>query len=328
MCKNLVRLFLVLSLFALLGGTLSCAVQPGGGSRAWIDVPRDGAQITMGTAVFVTSHAYAHEGVAEMMLSVNGEPYRREPPLEAGASFTQITQQWLPEEPGDYLLQVTAYDTKGEVSNPATVWVRVVGEATPVATETPTPTLILTLTPTSPPLITPTFTSTSLPPITPTFTPTLAPTFIPTPSPTLAPTATPTFTPVPTPTFTPLPPDTAPPSITSISASTDLIKEPPCEPNAVTISAQISDPSGVSSVELGYRVVSAMKSGALRTRAMSPAGGSTYQVTLDWNALRASWDPVPTTSGSALKYYIRAQDSHGNMVQSGTNTVAIDYCLL
>lgn len=314
------RLLLILTFFALMGGTLSCAGQPGDRCRVWIDVPRDGVQVTLGTAIFVTSHTYAREGVAEMMLSVNGEPYRREPPVQLGAPFTQITQQWLPEEPGDYLLQVTAYDTKGEVSNPATVWVRVVGEATPVATETPTPTLILTLTPTSPPLITPTFTSTSLPPITPTFTPTLAPTFIPTPSPTLAPTATPTFTPV--------PPDTAPPSITSISASTDLIKEPPCEPNAVTISAQISDPSGVSSVELVYRVVSGMKSGALRTRAMSPAGGSAYQVTLDWNALRASWDPVPTTSGSALHYYIRAWDPSGNMVQSGTNTVAIDYCLL
>jgi len=313
------RALLILIFISLLGGALSC-VPVEARPRAWIDVPSDGAQVTIGTAIFVISHAYAREGVAEMMLSVNGEPYRREPPSEPGASFTKIAQEWLPEGPGDYLLQVTAYDTKGEVSSPATVWVRVVSEVAPAATETPTP----TLTPTSPPAITPTFTPT----LAPTFTPTPTPTLIPTPSPTLAPTATPTFTPVPTLTFTPVPPDTTPPSISGITASTDLIKEPTCEPNAVTISAQVSDPSGVSSAEVVYWVVSGMKSGALRTQGMSPAGGSTYQVTLDWNALRASWDPVPTTSGSALNYYIRAQDSRGNTAQSGTNTVAITYCLL
>ena len=119
MGKNLLlwRLVLCLTLIALVGGALSCAVQPGTRPRAWIDVPKDGAQVSVNTPVTVTSHAYAREGVAEIMLSVNGEPYRREPPLQPGAPFTEITQQWLPGEPGEYVLQVRAYDTEGEVSN-------------------------------------------------------------------------------------------------------------------------------------------------------------------------------------------------------------------
>lgn len=177
------RLVLILTLFTLLGGALSCAsveTSP----RAWIDFPRDGARVSMDTPITVISHAYAREGVAEVMLSVNGEPYRREALPQPGVSitgtvsFTSTTQLWLPQEPGVYVLQVRAYDTRGEVSNTATVAVRVVGEVIPTATETPTS----TPTPISPPIETPTGTVTVTPTVTPTSTLTPTPTFTPTPS--------------------------------------------------------------------------------------------------------------------------------------------------
>lgn len=137
--------------------------------RIWIDVPRDGAEVSADSAVNVISHAYAREGVAEIMLSVNGDPYTREPPAELGASFTQMTQQWFPPGPGRYTLQARAYDTQGQMSNAATVRITVVGEPpgliltpgeVPTATYTPTGEPTATHTPTGEPTDTPTSTGT------------------------------------------------------------------------------------------------------------------------------------------------------------------------
>ncbi len=193
------KLILALTLLALMGGTLSCAEEVESRPQAWIDFPRDGAGVPVGTPVAVISHAYAREGVAEVLLSVNGEAYRRDPPAEPGASFSEVTQEWLPAEEGLYTLQVRTYDTAGEVSNPATISVRVVSEVARGPTDTPTP----TSTPETPSPITPTSTSTptSTPetpsPVTPTLTPTgtsepPTPTFTSEPpTPTYTPTATP-----------------------------------------------------------------------------------------------------------------------------------------
>jgi hypothetical protein len=107
------RLILSLTLLALMGGTLSCAEEVPTGPRAWIDFPREGSTVPVGTPVAIISHAYARDGVAEILLSVNGEAYRRDPPAQPGASFSQITQEWLPPEEGIYTLQVVTYDTRG-----------------------------------------------------------------------------------------------------------------------------------------------------------------------------------------------------------------------
>jgi len=387
MRKNLLlwRLLFVLTLIVLLAGALSCAVQPGTRPRAWIDVPRDGVEVSVNTPVTVTSHAYAREGVAVITLSVNGEPYRREPPSEPGASFTEITQQWLPGEPGEYILQVRAYDTEGEVSNPATVRVSVVSGValiiteTPTFTPTPTPTGTITPTPTGPPTATPTGTRTPTPTFTPTPTITPTPTFTPTPIPPdevsfavarkrisagectvlhwdvehatavyldgggvaghdirqVCPTSTTTYhlhVTAPsgdvdryvTVTVSP-PPDTTPPSITNITPSDDPIYVPPCKLNTVTISARVTDPSGVSRVELTYRVVKGSQQGQWRTRPMSPVGGDVYQVTVGPDELMDSLSPY---GGGRMEYRIRAWDTRDNMSQSRTRTVTLDYCVI
>jgi hypothetical protein len=188
------RFILTLALLALIGGTLSCGeVQTG--PRAWIDYPRDKSSVPVGTPVSVISHAYAREGVAEVLLSVDGEAYRRDPPAEPGASFSEVTQEWLPQEEGVYTLQVVTYDTTGEASNPATISIRVAGEVAAVPTDTPLPP--------PPPDATATPTDTPAPPtdtpIAPTDTPVL-----PTDTPVL-----PTDTPIP-PTDTPIPPTDTP----------------------------------------------------------------------------------------------------------------------
>lgn len=79
------RLILLLALCAFVAGAAACTGGTENDPRAWIDFPRDGATIPAGSFVTVISHAYAQEGVAEVLLLVNGEAYRRDPPSETGA---------------------------------------------------------------------------------------------------------------------------------------------------------------------------------------------------------------------------------------------------
>jgi len=163
---------------ALIIGVLSCAAPVETGPRAWIDWPRDGFETDVGTTVTVIAHAYAREGVAEVHLAVDMQPYRVVPPDLAGEEFVEVSTEWFADEPGTYLLSVTAFDAAGGASNPASVTVSVVGDApqliiTPGApTDTPTSTGVPTDTPTSTGVPTDTPTSTGVPTDTPTSTPT------------------------------------------------------------------------------------------------------------------------------------------------------------
>jgi hypothetical protein len=212
------KLVLILTLFALMGGTLSCGEEVQTGPRAWIDYPRDKSSVPVGTSVSVISHAYARDGVAEVLLSVDGEAYRRDPPAEPGASFSEVTQEWLPEEEGIYTLQVVTYDTAGATSNPATISVRVAGEVAAAPTDTPPP----------PPPPDTTAASPTDTPAPPTDTP-VSPTDTPAPptdtpvSPTDTP-IPPTDTPIP-PTDTPVPTDTPwPPAQVDFCCNTSLVQ--------------------------------------------------------------------------------------------------------
>jgi hypothetical protein len=213
------RFILSLALLILTGGTLSCGQEVQTGPRAWIDFPRDGSAVPVDTPVTIISHAYARDGVAEVLLSVDGEAYRRDPPAQPGATFSEVTQEWLPGEEGVYTLQVVTYDTAGETSNPATISVRVTGEVAAVPTDTPevipSPSPVVTAVPTDTP-VPPTDT-----PVSPTDT-----TVLPTDTPVL-PTDTPippTDTPIP-PTDTPVPTDTPwPPVRVDFCCDTSLVQ--------------------------------------------------------------------------------------------------------
>jgi hypothetical protein len=152
--------------------TASCAGPGTTGPETWIDNPRDGASIQPGTAVTVKSHVFAKGGVTEIVLSVNGEAYRRDVPPDGSSEFISIKQDWTPDKPGTYRLQVQGFDSLGKPSNPASVLVEVKGKTevavvnpvisvTPVNTITPT----ATVTPTRMISITPEFTKTpTIPP--------------------------------------------------------------------------------------------------------------------------------------------------------------------
>ena len=219
------RFILVLALLTLMGTMLSCGEEVPTVPRAWIDFPREGSTVQAGTPVSVISHAYAREGVAEVLLSVNGEAYRRDPPAQPGATFSEVTQEWIPEDEGVHTLRVTTFDAAGETGSQASISVNVVSAIAAAQPETPvspvdsapppTDTPVPTDTPT-PPTDEPVHPDTPIPPTdtpTPTYTP-RPPTNTPTPtytprSPTNTPTSTYTPRPptrTPTPTYTTRPP--------------------------------------------------------------------------------------------------------------------------
>jgi hypothetical protein len=331
----------------LAGLVAGCAAREATGAQVWIDIPLDGAVVFVGREVQVVSRAFDAQGVAEMLLTVNGEPYRRDAPAEPGESFASASQAWLPETPGGYSLMVTAYDTAGAAIGSAVVWVSVAPAATstPTATATPVATATPTATATPPPSAQVSFSAdlTSLLQggCTTLRWQALNATAVALDGAVVEMQGARQVCPASTTTYAlhvtalagdvdrsvtisvSAPADTAPPSIGGVSASTGELREPNCDPHTVTITAQVSDPGGVASVEVVYRV----SGGSWQTRTMSGSGGS-YQVTLDWGALQASRDPVPTTSGSALEYYVRARDASGNSAESGMGSVAITYCLI
>lgn len=161
-------LFLITILFIIVGITSSCVRDSSTGPRAWIDMPRGGASVPLGTPITITSHAFAQEGLAEIVLYVNGEAYQRSTPAEAGADFSEFRQEWLPTEVGTYSLQIRAYDINGDTGNPATISVSVIGEVVveeiveivPEEPATDTPTPVISDTPTPTPVITETYTPT------------------------------------------------------------------------------------------------------------------------------------------------------------------------
>ncbi len=76
--KRFLKLLVIL-VFLILGG-VSCVQNPETNPRTWIDYPRDGETFSLGEPVTVISHAFAPEGVADVVLSINGEAYRRDAP--------------------------------------------------------------------------------------------------------------------------------------------------------------------------------------------------------------------------------------------------------
>jgi hypothetical protein len=307
--KTLFKLFIALLLIS--GLFTSCAPTVGNNPQVWIDVPHAGSVIQAGQAVEVQAHAYAPDGVAEVLFSVDGTPYRREPPQEPASEFTPIVQQWQSDEPGDHYLQLEVFDSQGKGSLPVGVWVKVLpaeaeADISALPTLTLTPSLVETRTllpPTDTPMSTQTTTWTMVPP-------------------------TITSTPLPSATSKPLPPpDSTPPTIGSITESADPVYKPFCDPNTLTISAQVSDSGGVSKVKLVYRVVEGTRKGQWHTVTMNSTGGNTYRATLDWNDFEASLDP-PVVSGATIEYYIQAKDSNNNQSQSGTQTTSLKDCLV
>jgi len=224
MMKKFRKIILLIFLVFLVLGGVSCAQNSESHPRAWIDYPRDGDIFSLGEPITVISHAFAREGVAEVVLSVNGEAYRRDVPAEAGQDFVSLQQDWVPSEAGLYTLQVKAYDNQGQPGNPANIAIEIKGispSPTPVG-----PTLV-------PPVsVTPVITATFVVTVTPVPIITVPPPII------ISPTVPP-----------PPPPDTSPPPAPSPAVPANGL-ELDCRSTQTLAWLPVSDPSGIT----GYYV--------------------------------------------------------------------------
>lgn len=341
-----VRRVLRLAIVLLTAMTSACTAQGLAGLRVWIDVPTGGARVGVGQTVNVRSHAYASEGVAEAMLVVNSVPYRRDPPSRPGATFTDITQVWVAGQPGEYLLEVVAYDTRGDASSPASIWLSVDAEVTATPTPSPEPTSTATPTVTPSPQVQATFwterTSLASGECTQLHWETDNATAVSIDGASVALQGAQEVCPLGTITYHLLatapggsveqsvtvavtaPPDTEGPSITDGAPSPGVIWDgSACGPTVATISARVTDPSGVSGVELHYRVVRGSEQGQWRVLSLSPAGGDTYRTSLGPTELSAS---LSLYGGGVVEYFVRARDSAGNDSQSGTLSFEARLC--
>jgi len=161
----------------------------------------------------------------------------------------------------------------------------------------------------------------------------------PTPTPSTTPTPTPSITPsiTPSPSLTPTP-DTAGPIISNVTESVEddriywgTSTPPSCTPDEVTISASITDTSGVAGAKLVYRVVydypDPNVEGVWQSLSMNQTAGTTYAATVGSSELERSLDPPSYYDyGATLEYYIEAHDNADNLSESPAGQVQVMYC--
>jgi hypothetical protein len=204
--KNVIQPLSIISRIALLGLWLALAagcsltdqneptpVAETVGPTVTILSPLAGQSFAAGQTVTVQSEAVDRRGIVRVELVIDDQATRIDANANPEPSVPFIVAQlWLPEEPGDYTVQVRAFNT-ANVAGDSEILVITVGDAAPIATETQRPTATLSTAVDTVPTATPG-------PPTPTPTPEIEP------SPTSPPpTPTPAGTPTPEPTPMPLP---------------------------------------------------------------------------------------------------------------------------
>lgn len=107
---------------------------------------------------------------------------------------------------------------------------------------------------------------------------------------------------------------------------------PPGTPNQASISATITDTSGVSGAKVVYRGLRGSMVGEWRNLPMSELRGR-FVVTITGPDLQAStnrykFDPAAPGDDGTLEYYIQAFDGLGNSSQTGTGTVPVKWCVI
>ncbi len=124
------------------------------GPAAWIDAPLDGSSLPLAETQ-VVSHATDPSGITSFELSVNGKVLQSDPVSsdQAGNTIAHISQDWLPDKVGVYLLSVRAANKSG-IYGPYAYAHVTVGAATPTAIVSPTSEFISTVTLTATPTVT------------------------------------------------------------------------------------------------------------------------------------------------------------------------------
>jgi hypothetical protein len=122
-----------------------------------------------------------------------------------------------------------------------------------------------------------------------------------------SPRSSPTLTP---PLATPTPIDAVGPNFDSIAASSKVFARSDCTPMSITITAYVSDPSGVKNVALWYRVGSGQPYASVK---LDGVGVGKYAATVTgaeaWKSEYGVWE-----------FYLTAEDGVGNLSQSPLDT--------
>ena len=233
-----------------------------GGTRAWIDVPRDRSVISLKPHE-VIAHASDASGLRQVELIVNNTSIGAMNCENLAQPLVTCRVMWNPPVPGDYRLEARTTNPGGGVGTSAPVYVTI-GETAPTPTSTPASR--------APGPITPTPTQTPVP---------LAPSGI-----TLTPTATQTSitrTPggiTPTPTSTQPPPATVTRTPTQSCPGAPVISSFTASPTSITPGQSSTLNWGAvtnaTSVEIDHGIGGVATPGA---RAVSPGTTTTYTLT-------------------------------------------------
>lgn len=93
---------------------------------AIIAAPQTDTQITVGQDVVITFTAADVKGISQVELSVDGQPIHVEKVNPAVNSFAG-NQPWKPDKPGSHVIELRAFNIDNEPSDPAQVFVTVIG---------------------------------------------------------------------------------------------------------------------------------------------------------------------------------------------------------
>ena len=210
--------------------------------QAWIDAPLNGSILPLGEDYEVVFHIAHPGGVVSGELSINDGIFAQPANPNGSLSPATLRVNWTPPQPGTYTLKVRAQSAEGEWGGYDTAVVNVIDR-----TITLTPTATSTVTPTATLTITPTSTTT--------------PTIIPmvTSSPTTVPLVDVTFT---------------------RRVSTTEFYYGNCNPSAVEVWAQVSNPTAVSSVLLFQKLAGGSWDGGTP---MSSLGSGLFKITIAGN---------------------------------------------
>ncbi len=307
----------LLSLLALVL-LAACQGQPGSvalqtQAHSWIDAPLDGSHLPLGP-VAIVAHASDLSPIVSMELSVNGSVIATLPNTNSGRLLAEAQQTWTPLAPGNYAIRVRAMNSSSVWGDYAESDVTI-GNAPPVSPPTAVPSPAVTTasaaSPTGPATLGP-------PPINP-------------PVPLAAtprtnapkPTATHTRTPQPTKTPTVV---ASKPTLTdhSVSASLFYWGAGKCTPKYVTIEAVGSDPTGISSIHVRFRLAT---QSSYTDDAMSRSD-STWILTLQSENDIPGYSTVTGPGSVALQFYFILTNTGGQQTQSQSfnNSTALEYC--
>ena len=125
-----ITVLVLLTVFAV--ALTSCTGDDGPVHRAWIDFPKQGGQFEPGSPIPITIHLTEDEAMGEVIIRVNEEVIYQSLPPRTGNPVMTIHQDWIPDQPGDYSIEVDLTDQAGEMVSRAQVDIQVLGELIPL----------------------------------------------------------------------------------------------------------------------------------------------------------------------------------------------------